>query len=156
MPRRDPKPGAVVLGVDRGGTEQGPLLVQAAQDAVGDLDDLLAAEDADHLVDVRNLLKQLVLLPLGQAAGDDHPLDAAVALAVEHLPDDPARFLPGGVDEPAGVDDHQVGRLPLGHQRVAVLGQQPEHPLGIDEVLGAAEADERDRPSDFGIFGRAF
>ena len=27
-----------------------------------------------------------------------------------------------------------------------VLGQEPEHPLGIDEVLGAAEADEGKRP----------
>ena len=34
--------------------------------------------------------------------------------------------------------------LPLGHQREPVLGQEPEHALGIDQVLGAAQADEAD------------
>ena len=47
----------------------------------------------------------------------------------------PQRLLPGRVDEPAGVDDDQVGPLGVGHERVAVLGQQAEHPLGIDQVL---------------------
>ena len=58
------------------GRKSGPLLVQAAQDPVGDPGDLLAAEDADDLVDLGDLLEQHVLLPLGQAAGDDHALDA--------------------------------------------------------------------------------
>ena len=73
------------------------------------------------------------------------PLICARPLALEHLPDHAERLLPRRVDEPAGIDDHQVGRLRVRDERVAVLGQQPEHPLGIDQVLGAAQADERDR-----------
>ena len=75
VPGRDPQPGAVVLGLDRRGPEERALLVQAAQEPVGHLGDLLAAEDADDLVDLGELLEQRLLLPLGQAAGDDHPLD---------------------------------------------------------------------------------
>ena len=74
------------------------------------------------------------------------PAHAAVAFALEHFLDDRTRFLPGGVDEPAGVDDDQVGVLPLRHQREPILRQEPEHPLGIDQVLGAAQADEGQGP----------
>ena len=75
VPRRDPQPGRVVLGLDGRGAEDGPLLVQPAHEPVGDLGDLLAAEDADDLIDLGDLLQQHLPLPLGQAAGDDHPLD---------------------------------------------------------------------------------
>ena len=122
---------------------------EPAQDPIGHPGDLLAAEDADDLVDLGKLLEQDVFLPLGQAAGDDHALDRPGALPLEHLLDHAARFLPGRVDEPAGIDDDQVGLLPLGHQREPVLRQQPEHPLGIDQVLGAAQADKADRPFGF-------
>ena len=138
----DPEPGPVVLGLDGGGAEDGPLLVEVAHDPVGDLGDLLAAEDADDLVDLGHLLQEHLALPLGQAPGDDHPLDLPGLLAVEHLADHAQRLLPGRVDEPTGVDDDQVGRLGVGHQGVPILGQQPEHPLGVDQVLRAAEADE--------------
>ena len=77
--RRDPEPGPVVLGLDGGGPEDGPLLVEVAHDPVGDLGDLLAAEDADDLVDLRHLLQEHLPLPLGQAPGDDDPLDLAPA-----------------------------------------------------------------------------
>ena len=45
------------------------------------------------------------------------------------------RELPGGVIPPHRhpVDEH-----------ITVLRQEPEHPLGIDQVLGAAQADEAD------------
>ncbi len=66
-------------------------------------------------------------------------------LAVEHLADHAERLLPGGVDEPAGVDDDQVGLLGVGDEHVAVLRQQAEHPLGVDQVLRAAEAHEGER-----------
>ncbi len=138
----DPEPGPVVLRLDRGGPEDGPLLVEVAHDPVGDLGDLLAAEDADDLVDLGHLVQEHLALAFGQAAGDDHPLDLPEPLAVEHLADHPERLLPRGVDESAGVDDDQVGPLRVRHQGVPVLRQQPEHPLGVDEVLGAAEADE--------------
>ena len=108
--------------------------------------DLLAAEDAHDLVHLGELIEQDILLPLGQAAGDDDPFDVPGAFPPEQLLDDPARLLPGRVDEPAGIDDDQVRFLSLGHQHKPVLRQQSEHSLGIDKVLGAAEADKRDRP----------
>ena len=60
---------------------------------VGDADDLLAAEDADDLVDLGHLLQQQVSFAFGQAAGDDHALDRSVPLAVQHLADH-ARAIP--------------------------------------------------------------
>ena len=46
------------------------------------------------------------------------------------------------LDEAAGVDDDEIGPVGLVHQLVAVELQQAEHPLAVDEVLRAAEADE--------------
>ena len=146
VPRRDAQPGAIVLGLHGRGSKKRALFAQAAQKAIGNLGDLFAAEDADHLVNLGKLLQQHVLLPFRQAAGDDHAAHAAVALALEHFLDDRTGFLPGRVDEPAGVHDHQVGVLPLRHQREPILRQEPEHPLGIDQVLGAAQADEGQGP----------
>ncbi len=66
----------VILRLDRSGAEDGPLLVQVAHDPVGDGGDLLAAEDADHLVDFGHLFEEHFLLPFRQAARDDHPLSS--------------------------------------------------------------------------------
>ena len=119
-----------------------PVLLDGAID---DLRDLLAAEDADDVIDVGHFLEQVVLLALGQAAGHDDGADAALLLEVEHLADDAERFLAGRLDEAAGVDDHDVGAVGVGRQGVAVLGQLAEHALGIDEVFRTAEADEGKR-----------
>ena len=94
--------------------------------------------------------EQRLPLPLGQAAGDDHAAQLAAALELEHFVDRGERFLPGRLDEPAGVDDDEIGPARVVHQLVAVELQQAEHPLAIDEVLRAAEADER-----VAAFGRA-
>ena len=59
--------------LDGGGAEDGALLVQVAHDPVGDLGDLLPAEDADDLVDLGHLLQQHLALAFGQAARDDRP-----------------------------------------------------------------------------------
>ena len=87
-------------------------------------------------------IEQRFLLPLGQAAGDDHAAELALALELEHLVDRGERLVPGRLDEAAGVDDDEVGALRLVDQLVAVELQQAEHPLAVDEVLRAAEADE--------------
>ena len=42
-----------------------------------------------------------------------------------------------------------------GTSDVAVLRQQAEHPLGVDQVLRAAQADEGERPFDFGVEAHA-
>ena len=75
-----------------------------------------------------------------QAAGDD---DLAVLL--DRLADRLQRLGPRADQEAAGVDHDHVGRVVGRRDRVA-LGPQPgDDALGIDQGLGAAEA-ERSRP----------
>ena len=52
------------------------------------------------------------------------------------------RLRPGPLDEAARVDDDKIGPVRLADQLIAVELQQAEHPLAIDEVFRAAEADE--------------
>ena len=73
------------------------------------LDDLRHFAGAEHRVDLRNLLLQLVAIALGQAAGDDQPPARAVLLVLRHLEDGVDRLLLRRVDERAGVDDEHVG-----------------------------------------------
>ena len=94
------------------------------------------------MIDFRNFREQVVLLALGQAAGDDDCTDAPLFLERQHLANDAKRFLARGLDEAARVDHNDVGAVGIRHQRVAILCQPAEHALGIDEVFGTAEADE--------------
>src|SRR5207248_11223407 len=66
--RGDAQPGGVFQGADGGGPEEGALLVGPAvpEGAVEDLGDLLAAEDADDVVDAGDFLEQVVLPALGE------------------------------------------------------------------------------------------
>ena len=72
-----------------------------------------------------------------QAARDD---DAAVL--GERLADGVERFLDGGVDEAAGVDDNQVGAGVVGRGDVALGAQLREDALGVDERFRTAQAYE--------------
>ena len=142
----DSQPCAVVLRLNRRRPEQPPLLGKPAQQPVGDPNDLFAAEDADDIIDIGKPFEQRVFLALGEATGDDHSLDVPQPFPVDHLLDHADRFLPGGFDEPAGVDDHQVGRLGLGHDRVRPWASNPsirsestrffEHPRLTNEIVG--------------------
>ena len=93
----------------------------------------------NHLIDFRKLVEQNLFLTFGQAAGDDHGAHLAGPLAFEHLLDHADRFLAGRVDEAAGVDHDEVGRLGIGNDGEPVLSEQAEHPLGIDQVLRATK-----------------
>ena len=76
---------------------------------------------------------------LAHAPGDDH-----AAIFGNRLADCGKAFLLGGIEEAAGVDQHHVGtRIVLG-KGVAIGAQTGENALGIDECLGAAEADHPD------------
>ncbi len=80
------------------------------------------------------------------AAGDDH-----LAVGGQGLAYCRKRFLLGAVEEAAGVDHHRVGAFIGGGQLVAFGAKQGDDALGIDERLGAAEADEADfRRAGFG------
>jgi hypothetical protein len=103
--------------------------------------DIAGAEDG---VDLRNLGLQLVAVALGQAAGDDEGLTGPGLLELGHLQNGVHRLLLGLVDERAGVDDQHLGPGGVARQLVARLLGQPEHHLGIDEVLRAPERDHSD------------
>ncbi len=123
MSGRDPHPRPVFLSQDRGWPEQGPLFRKPAEQPVGHAGDLLPAEHTDHVVDLGKLLDQRLFRPLGQAPGDDQPLDLARALALEHFLDDADRLPPRYVDEATGVDNHQIGPLRIGYDQVTILSQ---------------------------------
>ena len=61
-----------------------------------------------------------------------------------HLQDGVDRFLLGRVDEGAGVDDQHVGGFGIAGDARAGMVEQAHHDFAVDEVFGAAEADESD------------
>jgi hypothetical protein len=88
-----------------------------------------------HLrVAVQNLIR------LGaEAAGHNDP-----AVLGQRLADGVERFLLGGVDEAAGVHDHQIGAVVAAGQLIPTAAQLGHDALGIHQRLGAAQADEAD------------
>ena len=103
--------------------------------------DLWHFAGSEHRIDFRNLRAQLVAIALGQAAGDDQSLAGAGLLVLGHLEDRVDRLLLGFVDERAGVDDEHVGVGGIAGELMPLFLGEPEHHLGVDEVLGAAERD---------------
>ena len=72
VPRRDPQPVAIRQRRDWRRLEHGPLLVEPADQPIGDLGHLLAAKDADQMVDVGAGFQQGFFFAFGQAARNDH------------------------------------------------------------------------------------
>ena len=95
-----------------------------------------------HGVNLGNLAPELVAIALGQAAGDDEARAPAIALLRGHLEDGVDRFLLGGIDEGARVDDEHLGVRGVGRNLVAGLAGHAQHHLAVDEVLGTAEAEK--------------
>jgi hypothetical protein len=74
-----------------------------------------------------------------EAAGDDD-----LAVSGDGLADSFQGLGAGAHEEAAGVHDHRVGGL-VGRGDLVSLGAQAgDDPLGVDQRLGAAEADEAD------------
>ena len=80
---------------------------------------------ADQLIDFRKPRQQLLFIPLGQAAGHNNRSQPPLPLQCDHLPDHPARFLPGVAEEPTRIDHHKIGPRRLRN-----------HPIG-DRSYGA-------------------
>ena len=68
----------------------------------------------------------------------------AVCLVARHLEDRVDRFLLGGIDERAGVDDEHVGLRRVLCELVTRLLREPQHHLGVDEVFRTAQTDQTD------------
>jgi len=78
---------------------------------------LLTAE----LAQSRTLRAQLVAIALAETSSDDQPLAASLFLELSQFQDGVHRFLLGGVDERAGIDDKHIGVFRIRRQRVAPL-----------------------------------
>ena len=114
-------------------------------------DDMLAIEYAYEAVDARGLGEQLCLVTLYQATGDDYPPATAGLFQVDRLLNLAKRFGPGLLKKPAGVDDDSVRFPGVGSDGQSVLCQKSQHSLAVNQVLGAAEAYERDGLDWFGL-----
>ncbi len=139
-------------------------------DASDGFDDVLAIKHPHHRINPGRPFEHLRPVALDEAAGDHDAFDLALLFELDGFLDDAERFLLGGLEEAAGVDDDGVGggdasaggaevllRARQGQIIVLLIlddlrrnrhqpigGQQPEHLLGVHEVLGAAEGDEGD------------
>ena len=95
---------------------------------------------ANHRVNFRNVLLNLVAETFDQAARNHQFLGAAGGLVLGHLQDGVYRFLLGAGDKRAGVDHDHVGFFGAGDQCRPGLGEHAHHDLAIHEVFGAPQA----------------
>src|SRR6266568_6820791 len=82
-----------------------------------------------------------------EATRDDHPavLRERFTYRAERLPH-------CRLDEPAGVDDDEIGPGVRRRNRVALRAQSREDAFGIDQSFGTAERDEADLWRRFQVF----
>ena len=132
-----------------GGRGQDPVRESAAKLGQGSAQllgqeprQLLILPDSQQDVDLRQLFRQLLPIPLREAArGHQHPT-AAPLLVLGHLQDGVDALLLGRVDEAAGVHDQHLRLLGVGGELIAGPPQQAQHPLRVHLVLGTAKADD--------------
>ena len=135
---------SVSTSAHRSGPKEAALFILDALQAgaVDDLRNLFTAENANDVIDFRNFFEEIVALSFGEAASHDHRANAALTLEIEHLADDAEGFLASRFNKAAGIDNHHIGAVCVGRERIAVLRELAQHSLGIDEVLRTTEADE--------------
>ena len=83
-------------------------------------------------------------MSLDEASGHHHPADLAAFLSLDRVPQDRERFLSARFEEPTGVHDDRIGGGVAGNDLHARFAKRAEHAFAVDEVLRAAETDERD------------
>ena len=99
--------------------------------------------NADNGVDLGDLLHDLLLVALGQAAGDDDLQVRVLLLVLAGHQNVLDGFGLGGLDKAAGVDDDDVCFGRVRHGGVAVLDEGVAENVGVHLVFGAAEGDDR-------------
>ena len=97
-------------------------------------------------IDLGKLDGEIGGIPLGKTPPDDEFLSGlgTVKAATMCFEDRPDALLLGRIDESAGVDKYHVCFIGLRGEFVAVEFCIAENNLGVDEVLGATEADQSD------------
>ena len=122
-------------GVQRLGVADQPARVQLADELVG----LRRAEEEVHLGEG---LLHLALVPFHHAPHRHQGLAGAVHLVAGRLDDGVERFLLGRVNEPAGVDDNQLGLVERLDGLAAMGAELGDVAFAVDGVLVAAEGDD--------------
>ena len=139
-----------VGGVGGGGGDARPVLLRVVDipEAVGRApghqllqggDDLGVAAGAHDAVHLGQLLHQLVLIALGQAAGDQQLAQLPLLFQLGQLQDILNGLALGGVDKAAGVEHRRVRPLGLGGDLMPSASDQCHHLLGVHQILGAAQ-----------------
>ena len=97
--------------------------------------------NADNGIDLGDLLNDLLLVALSQAAGHNDLEVRILLLVLAGHQDILDSFSLSGLDEAAGVDDDNVSLGGVSHGSVAVLDEGVAEYVGVDLVLRAAEGD---------------
>ena len=106
--------------------------------------DVFLVLQAQNQVGFGQVILQLGLVSFGQTAGDDQTFTVRVHLEVGGLKNGGDRLFLGGLDESAGIDDHDIGFRRVFADAIAVAFEETVHPLGVDRVFRASEGYERD------------
>jgi hypothetical protein len=91
----------------------------AVTQAADEVKNIHPAPRADHAVQPWHFLHQIRAVPLRQAAGGDHHL--VFTLAVGQFAQGVNRFLLGGVNKAAGIDDQYFGLIRVANAAHPVL-----------------------------------
>lgn len=114
----------------------------------GLVNDFIDAFDLVHAhegIDFRKQLREFLAKTLRQTTGNDQAL--AAILRFPHLggfEDGIDALFLRGVDEGAGVDDHDVGAGGVVCDFDAFLHERAEHDFGVHQVFGATERNQAD------------
>ena len=138
------------------GGKVGGVRIVGAELAFARCEDFLDFAGADHGVNFRDLLADVVAIAFDHAAGDDQFLRAPEFFVFGHFQDRVHGLFLRGLDEAAGVDDEHVGLARARREFVAGARKNAHHHLAIHEVLGASQADEsnfRHAERSFGCYG---
>ena len=73
--------------------------MQAGDQPLSSVGDVLAAKNANELIDTRIHVQEFFFFPLSQAAADDHAAGAARFFQIDHLADDGMGLCAGITDE---------------------------------------------------------
>ena len=122
------------------------------EDRAEPVGDVGVVVEAEYRVGLRQRLRQVLSVPLGEAADGHDGLGAAGLLEVGRLEEGVDRVLLRGLHEAARVDHDGVGILRVADQPEAA-GLEPTRELfGVDLVAGAAEGHHRD--GEVAVIGR--
>ena len=103
------------------------------------LNDVVNAADAQHRVDLGELVEHLPAVTLGETAGHNNSLERAVLFEPRDVENVVYRLFFGALDERAGVDNYNVRLRFVLCYFVARLESLVQHDLSVKLVLRAAE-----------------